>query len=126
VLRDAFEANDFDGFELTLAPDSAAGDQLNGSLNWRKPTGVEKEAAWALALELNDARGQCLGNFSVYRKCSGSPLLVDVNLLIAGFNVALAGALERAIDKSEPGSAAMKPLDAHPMIVVLPEGRAEA
>ena len=108
VLREAFEANDFDGFELGLGPaavarlayDHSAGAQLN----WKKPNGGEKDAAgeaeWTLTLDLKTTSGQRLGSFSLYRRCSGSPLLVDVNLLIAGFNVALAGALERAVENA--------------------------
>ena len=105
VLREAFEANDFDGFELALAPaDRArrAGERDNGArLTWQKPNGVEREviraSEWALNLDLKKTSGHRLGSFSLYRRCGGSPLLIDINLLIAGFNVALAGALERVI-----------------------------
>ena len=112
VLREAFEANDFDGFELSLAPAAVthlAYDHSNGSpIKWQKPNGSEKEAtgeaAWTLTLDLKKTSGQRLGSFLLYRRCSGSPLLVDVNLLIAGFNVALAGALERAVDNAAQGA----------------------
>jgi len=105
VLRDAFEGNDFDGFELRLAAGPIARLALehnNGSqMKWEKPNGNEKEcageAAWTLTVDLKKPSGQRLGSFSLYRRCSGFPLLVDVNLLIDGFNVALTGALERAI-----------------------------
>ena len=105
VLRDAFEANDFDGFELALAPaDRArrAGERDDSEhLTWQKPNGIERElireSKWTLNLDLKKASGHRLGSFSLYRRCSGSPLLVDINLLIAGFNVALTGALERAV-----------------------------
>jgi hypothetical protein len=108
VLREAFEANDFDGFELRLAPGPIARLALehnNGSqMKWQKPNGSEKEAAgeaaWTLTLDLKTTSGQRLGSFLLYRRGSGSPLLVDVYLLIAGFNVALAGALERAVDNA--------------------------
>jgi UDP-GlcNAc:undecaprenyl-phosphate GlcNAc-1-phosphate transferase len=111
VLREAFEANDFDGFELRLAPADRmrrANEQNNGSqLKWQKPNRGERdatgEAEWTLTLDLKKTSGQRLGSFSLYRRCSGSPLLVDVNLLIAGFNVALAGALERAVDNAARG-----------------------
>lgn len=135
VLRDAFEGNDFDGFELSLAPGPIARFALghdNGSqLKWRKPNGKETEAvgepAWTLTLELKKTGGQRLGSFLLYRRCSGSPLLVDVNLLIAGFNVALAGALERAFDNAARGPAAAKEsLNDQAMIGALPDGRAEA
>jgi UDP-GlcNAc:undecaprenyl-phosphate GlcNAc-1-phosphate transferase len=104
ILRDAFEANDFDGFDLTLTSSllSRVGDQLdNGSqLTWRKENGGKEtggEREWTLALELKTAGGQRLGTFSLYRRCNGSALLVDVNLLISGFNVALSEALERLV-----------------------------
>ncbi len=133
VLREAFEANDFDGFELHLAPaDRArrAGERNNGlQLKWRKPDGGEKDAAggvWTLTLDLKTPAGQRLGSFSLYRGCSGSALLVDVNLLIAGFNVALAAALERAIDNAARRSASVKQSADNPAIVsVMPDRRAE-
>jgi UDP-GlcNAc:undecaprenyl-phosphate/decaprenyl-phosphate GlcNAc-1-phosphate transferase len=106
VLREAFESNDFDGFELKLAPAVAThlvhDHSIGSQLNWQKPNGGERdgagEAEWTLTLDLKTAKAQKLGSLSLYRRCGGSPLLVDVNLLIAGFNVALAGALERALD----------------------------
>jgi hypothetical protein len=52
-----------------------------------------------LTLDLNRPTGQRLGTFSVYRRCNGSPLFVDINLLISGFNIALAGALDSAISQ---------------------------
>ncbi len=108
VLREAFEGNDFDGFELRLAAGPIARlafEHNNGSqLKWQKPNGGEKvtagEPEWTLTLDLKTTSGHRLGSFLLYRRCSGSPLLVDVNLLIAGFNVALAGALERAVDNA--------------------------
>jgi len=102
ILRDAFQFNDFDGFDMTLSPallNRAANNFGNVShLNWQKTNGVQRadnEGEWTLALDLKDPNGHKLGTFSLYRKCSGSSLLVDVNLLISGFNVALAEALVR-------------------------------
>jgi len=133
VLREAFEANDFDGFELRIAPADRlrrAGDRATGpQLEWQKPIGGESidGAKWTLTLDLKKTNGQRLGSFSLYRRCSGSSLLVDVNLLIAGFNVALAGALERAVGKAAPTTeAAGKSLDGKTMIGVLSDGCAEA
>ena len=111
ILRDAFEANDFDGFELRLSPADRmrrANEQNNGAqLKWHRPDRGEKdgagEAEWTLTLDLKTMSGRRLGSFSLYRRCSGSPLLVDVNLLNAGFNVALAGGLERAVDNAALG-----------------------
>lgn len=98
VLRDAFEGNDFDGFELKLASISWFADEYSDGdhLTWRKSNDADEETTWRLTLDLKRASGQSLGSFSLYRRYNGSPLLLDVNLLIAGFNLALAGALERA------------------------------
>lgn len=108
ILREAFEGNDFDGFELHLAQASADGAESNNGLRviWEKPNGDHSDAAWTLTLDLKSTRGESLGWLSLYRKCSGAPLLVDINLLISGFNIALAQALERASDNLVQGSAA--------------------
>lgn len=102
ILRETFETNDFDGFNLALDP--AVADMLDQSHSvsqcvWRRATGGGEEVAgqWTLTLDLRQSSGEELGTFSVHRACNGSPLFVDINLLISGFNVALAGALERAV-----------------------------
>lgn len=132
VLREAFEANDFDGFELTLVPAHLRYDHGAGSqLKWEKPNGGEKDAAgdaeWTLTVDLKTSSGERLGSFSLYRRCSGSPLLVDINLLIAGFNVALAGALERAAQNAARGpSSANQSADNQAKVAVMPDKRAQA
>lgn len=134
VLREAFEANDFDGLELRLAPAAATrlayGSAGGSQLEWQKPNGGETdgcdEAEWTLTLDLKTTGGQKLGSFSLHRRCSGSPLLVDINLLIAGFNVALAGALERAVDNAARGPASVRSADNQARVGVLPDRRAEA
>src|SRR6185369_15568545 len=91
ILREAFEGNDFDGFELNLAPSAAQGGESgNSPVIWGKPNGDHSDATWTLTLDLQSTRGESLGSLSLYRKCSGAPLLVDINLLISGFNIALA------------------------------------
>jgi hypothetical protein len=99
ILRDAFYGNDFDGFELTLVPGPtapvASEENARPLLTWRKSDDDEAYGEWALTIDLKLASGQELGSFSLCRRCNGSPLLVDINLLIAGFNTALSGALER-------------------------------
>ena len=135
ILREAFDGNDFDGFELALAPGPIAtlsANTENGpALTWRKQNGSEEgscgDAAWSLTLNVNKTNGQSLGRFSLHRKCSASALLVDVNLLIAGFNQALSGALERAADNAAGGSAPFKEsLGERSIIGVLPGGPAKA
>jgi UDP-GlcNAc:undecaprenyl-phosphate/decaprenyl-phosphate GlcNAc-1-phosphate transferase len=103
VLLEAFESNDFDGFELWLAPADRrrrANEDSSPQFKWRKPVRSEEDAtrdgAWTLNVELLTTGGPRLGSFLLYRRCCGSPLLVDINLVISGFNVALAGALDRA------------------------------
>lgn len=102
ALRDAFDTNDFDGFDLTFNPVLRIPEELRGfsPLEWRRTNGSWDKATsqWTLTLDLSKSTGEKLGAFSVYRKCSGAPLFVDINLLISGFNVALAGALERALE----------------------------
>ena len=103
ILRDTFEANDFDGFNLALDPALTGLDGHPGPSRiwWRRSNGSAEEAGsdgeWTLTIDLKRPSGEKLGAFSVYRKCNGSPLFVDINLLISGFNVALAGALDGVI-----------------------------
>lgn len=104
TLRLAFEANDFDGFDLEIAHKNnartLADPTHNGfRISWQRPNGVgdhSHNAEWALTLDLKKPDGKQLGKFSLYRQCNGHPLLVDVNLLISGFNTALAEALDNA------------------------------
>ena len=118
VLRDGFEGNDFDGFELHLAPsDAEAGESGSGPLIWEKPNGEHRDAAWTLTLDLKSTRGESLGWLSLYRKCSGAPLLVDINLLISGFNLALANALERVSDNMVQKSAAARETPADHLMI---------
>jgi hypothetical protein len=112
ILRKTFERNDFDAFDLVLTP--AVAEILNernsrSQLEWKRTNGSWNRVTgdWALALDLNGSCGEKLGIFSIHRKCNGAPLFVDINLLIAGFNDALAGALERVVynTAAEPASA---------------------
>jgi UDP-GlcNAc:undecaprenyl-phosphate/decaprenyl-phosphate GlcNAc-1-phosphate transferase len=104
TLRLAFEGNDFDGFDLQVGPTGDIrdiGDRSNNGfrISWRKPNGnAEHNGApeWSLMLDLKKPDGTQLGKFSLYRECNGHPLLVDVNLLISGFNTALTQALDDA------------------------------
>lgn len=107
ALRAAFEANDFDGFDLQLAStgDSQIEDDPTNrfKLSWQRPNGTdehEKSPVWALTIDLHKTDGDRLGTFSLYRYCNGHPLLVDVNLLISGFNTALTKALDNALQET--------------------------
>jgi UDP-GlcNAc:undecaprenyl-phosphate GlcNAc-1-phosphate transferase len=105
ALLAAFEANDFDGFDLRVASVGEAqadGDQANGfRVSWQRPNGSGEDHSnapeWTLKLDLKKTDGTQLGTFSLYRQCNGHPLLVDVNLLISGFNTALSEALDNAL-----------------------------
>jgi hypothetical protein len=118
ILRQAFEGNDFDGFELNLGPSTAQdGEPENSLLMWERPNGNHGVASWTLTLDLKSTRGESLGSLSLYRKCTGAPLLVDINLLISGFNIALAKALERVSVDVVQGSAEAKEPPAHRVII---------
>src|SRR6266571_2502792 len=96
ILCEAFDANDFDAFDLKPAPESMC---IEGVLEWRRPN-IQRRTShpeWTLTLDLRQGTGQRLGTFSLYRKYNRSPLLVDVNLLISGFNAALTDALGKAL-----------------------------
>jgi hypothetical protein len=112
VLDQAFRSGDFDGYELMI--DSAFievtlvdsnqclleqhGDQLQ--LSWRKPESDQREeSSWSLTLELK-SESQRLGSFSVFREYCDRSLMVDINLLITGFHVALTDAVERLLGKA--------------------------
>jgi UDP-GlcNAc:undecaprenyl-phosphate/decaprenyl-phosphate GlcNAc-1-phosphate transferase len=111
ILRDTFETNDFDGFNLTLDPVLAgrlAERERLSQLTWRRSHGSwEEKSEWTLTLDLLRSTREKLGTFSINRKCNGAPLFVDINLLISGFSVALGGAVERAINNTaaEPAGA---------------------
>jgi UDP-GlcNAc:undecaprenyl-phosphate/decaprenyl-phosphate GlcNAc-1-phosphate transferase len=143
ILREAFEVNDFDGLELSLAPGAPAyflrGDKIASEFKWGKrngPIDLDNEpsdggsqaaevgdAAWKLSLDLKNKSGARLGGFSLFRTRHGAPLLVDVNLLISGFNVALSGAVERAFDAAARGAkAAEDAVIDHSLMGILPDG----
>jgi len=110
ALHDAFRNNDFDGYRLQLYPvarkrslsiqaDSSK-QQLSPTISWGKPAPGSLTAAggpeWKLTLELAATSKRKLGSLLVHREYSKRPLLIDINLLFSGFNVALADACERA------------------------------
>lgn len=111
ALRTAFEGNDFDGFDLQVESTSGSHieDEHSGGprLSWQRLNGNHDHRngdhrngpAWALTLDLHNTHGDRLGTFSLYRQCNGHPLLVDVNLLISGFNLALASAVDAALQQ---------------------------
>ena len=119
ILRSAFSANDFDGFELrvnTFADQPSRGGDRCCELEqeeslyfeWSKPGPPDfrdGRAAWNLRLELSTSAHRWLGSMKIYRFYTDRPLLVNASLLTSGFPVVLADALDRAlVSKKDPVS----------------------
>jgi hypothetical protein len=116
ILRSAFSANDFDGFELKVNafahPNSTGGDtrfdlEKEESLcfEWSKPGTPEcrdGRATWILTLELSTSAHRWLGSMKIYRFYTDRAILVNVNLLTSAFPAVLADALDRALVSKEP------------------------
>ena len=107
ALHDAFKNNDFDGYRLQLPPPDGRRSISNQPVSkqspkiaWSKlPTGNLNGARgpeWKLTLELSDSSKRRLGSLLLHREYSDRPLLIDINLLFSGFNLALADACGRA------------------------------
>jgi hypothetical protein len=114
VLQDAFKKNDFDGYQLQLDPSARTrsistlpepSQPIPPKIGWNKhSTGALNEARgaeWKLTLELATKSKRKLGSLLLHRQYSDRPLLIDINLLFSGFNVALADACERAATHAE-------------------------
>jgi hypothetical protein len=115
ILRSAFSANDFDGFDLRvkarLEEPSTVGDTgLRVSpkerlhLEWKKPGASKFRSewgAWYLTLELMTNKSRWHGSIKIYRLYRDRALLVDTNLLTSVFPVVLADALERVLASDE-------------------------
>jgi UDP-GlcNAc:undecaprenyl-phosphate GlcNAc-1-phosphate transferase len=114
VLAAAFEANDFDAFDLNvqLSPEERAGVDLfrirplerdEVIYHWDKAgsPGLGKSVAtWKLNLDLITTGDQYRGMLTIYRLYTHRDLQLDLNLLISIFPVALADALDRAFGQS--------------------------
>ncbi|HYV05986.1 MAG TPA: MraY family glycosyltransferase [Blastocatellia bacterium] len=108
ALHDGFRNNDFDGYRLQLYPVSRKRLPLDGgsskrllspTLSWGKPAASLNRTGgpeWKLTLELAASSKRKLGSLLIHREYSNRQLLIDINLLFSGFNVALADACERA------------------------------
>src|SRR5208337_3387453 len=107
ILKSAFSANDFDGFELTIKAQAEEPPTIDGKRLWVRPgerlhfewskPGAPKfrddSAAWTLGLELVTTSNRRLGSMKIYRFYTDRSLLVDANLLTSVFSVVLAEAL---------------------------------
>ena len=108
ALYDGFRNNDFDGYRLQLYPVSrkrllmdhgSSKRLLSPTLSWVKPAASLNRTGgpeWKLTLELAASSNRKLGSLLIHREYSNRQLLIDINLLFSGFNVALADACERA------------------------------
>src|SRR6185503_7495552 len=107
VLQEAFEANEFDGYQLSierecdqspLASEIALLSRVRSGHEhyaWHKPieNGAEEQSLthnWSLTLELETEDNQRCGCFSLYRMRGDRALLVDLSLLTGEFRTALA------------------------------------
>ncbi|MGC2172648.1 MAG: MraY family glycosyltransferase [Candidatus Sulfotelmatobacter sp.] len=115
VLEAAFSSNDFDSFDVhfKLFPgESHPSDALEpgvqprraeGSFRWGKTRGarsLEGLAVWTLSLDLVSSSNRRRGVLQVHRLYSQRDLQLDINLLTAAFPVALADALDRALQRA--------------------------
>jgi UDP-GlcNAc:undecaprenyl-phosphate GlcNAc-1-phosphate transferase len=111
VLEAAFHSNDFDGFDVKFrlfagesrpaAAEAAAQRTGEVSFSWGKTRGrprpLEGLALWTLSLDLITSSNRRRGAMLVHRLYSQRNLQVDINLLTTIFPVALADALDRAL-----------------------------
>jgi len=113
VLEAAFASNDFDGFHLRfkLFPGESypaavidSGLQRRGevSFHWYKArsSSLDGLAVWTLSLDLISSLSRRRGVLMVHRFYSQRDLQLDINLLTSAFPVALADALDRALQHS--------------------------
>ena len=101
ILTAAFDANDFDAFELsTTAADRGfhlVEPEDLPHLRWSKPGGFAPEPgnAWSMSLDLVCAGNRHCGRLTLYRCYSGRDLQLDINLLTSAFASTLAEAVQR-------------------------------
>lgn len=116
ILVEALQPGGFDGFRLK--PAGFWGPQLLPALVRERPDGEltcswnlfgAREADWELKLELVDRAGNQCGTFSVYKRLTGKPLMMDINLFSDGFQTELAGAVSRACEHSRGDAAEYRP-----------------
>ncbi len=113
VLEAAFQSNDFDGFDVKFRllpgetrPDSAesTGQRLGEfSFGWgktRSARSLEGLAVWTLSLDLVTSTNRHRGAMTVHRLYSQRHLQLDINLLTSVFPIALADALDRALQRN--------------------------
>ncbi len=113
VLEAAFTSNDFDGFDVRFRlfpgeshPAGALEAQARRgevSFHWGRtggPRSLDGLALWTLSLDLVSSSSRRRGALMVHRVYSHRGLQLDINLLTSDFPVALADALDRALQHS--------------------------
>ena len=100
ILVAAFEANDFDAFELNATPvlDSHAIEPTQ-HVRWNKfprMLTISADPTWKLTLDLVTTSNRVCGSLILFRSYGDRDLQLDVNLLTSQFPIALADALDRA------------------------------
>ncbi len=98
ILVAAFEANDFDAFELHATPPFDSHSEPNQRFHWTKfprMVTISAEPSWKLTLDLVTTANRPCGSLVVFRSYSDRDLQLDINLLTSQFPVALADALDR-------------------------------
>ena len=102
ILTAAFDANDFDAFELRAEfPSAARGFHLvepSGPphLRWKKAGNfVEFGSTWRISLDLVSPGNLYCGSLVVFRRYASRDLQLDINLLTSAFASTLADALQR-------------------------------
>lgn len=103
ILNSAFEANDFDGFELRA--ELPVGDGLGVAqptvcphVRWKKRGALAFPGfgnSWSLTLDLVSTENYYCGRFLLFRSYANRDLQLDINLLTTAFVPALADALHR-------------------------------
>jgi UDP-GlcNAc:undecaprenyl-phosphate GlcNAc-1-phosphate transferase len=115
ILQAAFQETDYDGFELSFAPDLVH----DGEMRWKHPKlkGLKLTHAWhkgecintvgwSVTLNLPSGRGNVCGQFSLNRTYTANALYGSTFDCFAGeFATALTAALERITDEQQASMA---------------------
>jgi UDP-GlcNAc:undecaprenyl-phosphate/decaprenyl-phosphate GlcNAc-1-phosphate transferase len=109
ILKRAFHANDYDGFEITFTPESTTS---YGSVRimpplqygWRREEGNHNKG-WEVRLDLFSKHGEVCGCFSIHRSYTESSLRSDIDCFTKEFASTLSKALQRAGESHVPSVA---------------------